>query len=97
MFRLSSALLLALAANPIVAFAPSQTAQWTRLATTVPSARVGHSVANSAPLAKKFSSLYMTAAVSEEGDAEEEKAADTLPPGDASVTQLCFNLIKGQS
>ena len=97
MIRLSSALLLAFAANQVVAFAPSQTAQWTQLATTVPSARGVSTVVDSAPSAMKVNALYMTAAVSEEGDAGEEEAADTLPPGDASVTQLCFNLVKGKS
>lgn len=90
MFRLSTIVLLALAASRAAAFAPSQTAKWTQLATTVPTAR-GVPTIDTPPSAKKFDSLYMTAAVAEEGDANE----DVLPAGDASVTQLCFNLVKG--
>jgi amino acid permease len=74
-----------------LAFAPSQTAQWTRV-TSAPT--FAKSTVNLATPSMGLQPLYMTAAVSE-GDEGEENGTDTIPPGDASVTELCFNLVKG--
>ncbi len=66
------------------AFVPSQTAQWPSHAATpsFPSPLETPSEDTSKP-------LLMTAAVAEEGEAK-----SPVPPGSATVTQLCFNLIK---
>lgn len=88
MLRVSMAfvmMMLALVASSM-AFAP--VAQW-----TPPAPRVSSTVMMPSLLPKSsMAPLYMAAdVVASEGD---DKAAST-PPGTASVTQLCFNLVKG--
>lgn len=83
------ALPLALALLPRAsAFTPSQ---HTKLAPirTAPGVVAPSIVAPLPPSSSKWKPLYMTASVAEESEAE------AIPPGDASVTQLCFNLVKG--
>jgi amino acid permease len=89
MLRGSFFFLLALVPGVALAFAPSQTAQWTRM-TSVPTSLATSPAVDLATPSIGWKPLYMAAAVSE-GD--EEKSV--VPPGSASVTELCFNLIKG--
>lgn len=66
------------------AFAPMQTAQWTRRSPTL--------VFPKPMETSSLKTLFMTASVvaGEEGDSSKS----SIPPGSATVTQLCFNLIK---
>ena len=86
MLRLSVWLLVALVFNNAAAFAPAHTVHSSR--------------GMAAPLAPKhptmasqtsnWKALTMTVDVAEKGD-----MGDAVPPGQATVIQLCFNLVKG--
>jgi Transmembrane amino acid transporter protein len=87
MLRGSILLLVALAIKDAAAFAPPQTSQWSRLP-LAPTPLQHHP--NMASQPNHWKVLTMVAAVAEEGG-----KADEIPPGQATVTQLCFNLVKG--
>lgn len=94
MARAFSATVLVLAlTGPTLAFAPSSSAPLAPLSSTVPSLAKPPSLHVSRSSGQQLS---MAASVSE-GDDESSKEEDkgAIPDGDASVTQLCFNLVKG--
>lgn len=70
------------------AFSPTRSVSWSRL-TTTPSL-IQQKPITIASQANMRSFLTMTADVAAEG-----YEANEIPPGEATVTQLCFNLIKG--
>jgi amino acid permease len=79
-------LLFPLVINDAAAFAPAQRAAWSRL--------TGAHLVQRHPTMPSQASNWMALANSADL-AEEGEKADPIPPGGATVTQLCFNLVKG--
>ena len=87
--RFAAVLALALLPNA-KPFAPSPTAPLVRVTPTTPQSLSARSFTMS-EMPRVWKPLSMAAAVAEEEDGEEE----SIPEGDATVTQLIFNLVKG--